>query len=814
MFRSLGKAAKRTGGELSSSENGTAKMAMIQTRTSLLLLILLALSVVGCGKPKPDTPSRPFADVTGQQVLEKMTAAYSSAQSYSDQAVLYLTYRLNGRPVQEPHPWAVSLDRQRNEFGAQFYDTQLGFEGQSLGFRIYDIETENFDNQFLVLTDEQPPIDRLLSDEIARRYMGGGSELPLSESPNPLVNSVVPPTLDLLLGQAGFPWIRSAESVERLEDQTVEGVVCFHIRTQFRGAACDLWVEQETGLLHQLLLPNSILLSSLSHSSAVADLKLVARFHDCQINGATDTARHHVSPPEGASLVTEFVKLPDQFPSELVGKQAPDFAFRSADGRPVNSQQFKGKPSAFLWIAGYDAEDGIRKLNALQKQLGDQVNLAVVYSEAEMKDPSGNSFELTDSLTQFVAKEAVQVPFYCDHQLDVGSRLRIKALPSVLVMDKSLRIQFAKPLSMENWAEELGRAIVRVSSGEDLAQEMIADYGRFYSQYRAKLNEVRADSRTHVKAQNASVALPENRGRRELWSVGSLLRPGGVSAAQIGTQTQIAVLDGYRTAVVLDPAGQQIASQELPLPPNQGVTRIRIADRNGKRVLAAFSKLDSQVHWFDDKFQRIGSFPKVADPATRITDCRFQQTAEGRVDLVVATEGGLVKVELDSGISTPLSQIQASELAVDGRVVAGIANGRPFVGGLPVQSSSAFAGWHFLRLAVGRQPGKVRYCALGSTDDGHWQAVGLDQDLSIQWKSRVGDQGFAGDVESVVGSPSANIWVVGNADYGFSVLSAAGEVLFLNRVDQGVQGIDVIEDGGQTLVVYSDGQSVTCLGVE
>ena len=759
------------------------------TRITTVLALLLAFSAfTGCDGDKAKTDGKqsqkaPNAhpDWQAEQVLKHMQAAYANSQSYSDKAVLYLTYRLDGVSIHEPRPWAFQFDRAKNQFGAQLFDTQVRFDGRDLGCRVFDIESGNLDNQYLLLSSIAQPIKRLFDDTIARHFTGGFADLPLKTGPESPVSYAAPPTIQLLTGAAPFPWLARPEKGIRLDDQTVEGIVCFHIQTKVGEDVCDFWIEQETGLLHQLLLPNSLLESKVTRSDQIEDLKFVARFHECQFDRQLDPTKFAVNPPADASLVTEFVKLPEAFPSELIGRVAPKFTLNKPTGKIVDQNSFKGKTTSLLWIAGYAMEDGIKKLNAIQNELGDRVNFGVVYSDAEMQDPNGEGFEMNAQMENLIRNSRVRLPFYCDRQVSAGSKLGIKVIPTVLVLDKNSKIQFARPLSGPDWDEELLLALKRIEKGEDLAEEMIAEYGKFYSQYRAKLLSLRADRPGAVAARNASTFLTDRSRTKTVWTADSALRPGNM--VRVGPQgSNVAVLDGFQTLVVFDETGNEVVRRELELPEGQGVTRLRTTQRNGKTVYAAFTKMGEQVHWFDGNLKRMGSWP-ASPAATKITDCRFYDSNDGNKKLLVAAQGnGIVSVDIGTGKNAAVTDKEANEMAVSRTAYVGLTGTQSredqaelFNSGLPDFDSRSLDAWNFTRIHLGGDaqtpaPNSASFCATGLSVDGQMEAIGLSDKFGIKWKVDVGLQDFRDDVEPIVYDHNHDCWIVADSEYGLQVL--------------------------------------------
>ena len=802
----------------------TSLSLRLSRSVSSFAVLALFLLLTGCNtdtstsqtKQKPE-PS-PYADWQAEQVLKHMQTAYANARSYSDKAVLYLTYRMHGKPIQEPQPWAFHIDRTKAKFSAQLFDTQTIFDGRDLGCRVFDIETENLDNQYLFLSAVTHPFNTLMADKIGRHFVGGFSDLPLRDDSASIVRYATPPTIQLLTGEAPFPWLSRPERGIRLEDQTVEGIVCFHIQTKIGEEVCDFWIEQETGLLHQLLLPNTLLEPKVTNSNQIEDLKFVARFHDCKFNGTIDEGALVIAPPASASLVKEFVKLPEAFPSELIGRVPPKFVLNKPTGEPVTRNTFAKKTTALLWIAGFAMEDGIKKLDEIREQFGDQINFGIVYSDAELKNPNGPKFEMTNQMKRLIQNLRVNVPFYCDKHLNTSSQLRIKAIPSVLVLDPNSKIQFARALSESDWNDELTVALKRIQNGDDLAEEMIAEYGSFYSQYRAKLLSLRADAPDGVVAQTASTFLSSRDKAETIWTADSTLRPGNMVATD-NTGSSVAVLDGYQTLVVLDKNGRETVRKELQLPEGQGVNRIRSTNRNGKLIYAAFTKMGEQVHWFDEQLRRLGSWPK--SPGAKITDCRFYDSNDGSKKLLVAVQGkGISSINIDSGQSATVTKQDANELAVSPTAYVGLTGTQSrtdqaelFKSDLPNFDARSLDAWNFTRIFQGGS-GENVYCATGLSVDGQMQAIGLSEKFAIQWKVDVGIQNFQNDIEPIVYDKNHDCWIVADSEYGMQIISNSGELLFSMRIDEELQGITTASTPQQMRVVFATGREIKCVEVK
>lgn len=790
-------------------------------RFLLTLFLLLAACSLGCGPQQPEAQNKNSQpQLTGADILTRMVESYSSSSAYSDRAVLYMTYRTEeGQPVQEPMPWSVHYEKRTQKFSGRFYHSVVKYDGQLLGCQVFDIETENHGDQYLMISEPTLPLDRLLQDSEARRFLGGYSELPMRLDSSALVESLLPPTLTLLTGQVDFPWLTQPDQVTRLEDQLIEGVVCFHVQTQFRKQPCEFWIEQDTGLIHQILFPNDLLQTDLEEIKRIDDLKIVARFHDCKFNQKSDEKNFVITPPETANLVSEFVILPDAFPSDLIGKKAPELQFQSPSGNLVTSKSFADKPSAFFWVPAWGAEQEIKTFNELKHRYGDQVNFGLLYSEAQMKDPAGSSFKLNSAFAELLRSTGSTIPLYCDFNLNAFSQLQIKGFPSVIVMDEDSTIHFVKASSEIDWANELDATIQRVMKGENLAQEVIDEYGKFYSRYRAKLREVEFRfNQPSLVAQ--SVSTPINRTQRAttVWSSDSLLRPGNLSTTQIGDEVVIAVLDGFRTIVLLDESGKPTLRREINLPENQAVTRIRTSNYRGKLVVAVFNKLGSQVHWFDEQLQPMGKFPLVPSSKIKLEDCQFAKS-NGTMGLLAAAQNtGLFQVNLESSEAKKVTSRSAKEFCITNQAVAGVDNGAPFCSTLPDFNPSTFSGWHFVDIQGNKQmttdDDSENFCALGTTQDGVWQALGLDSHFTITWKANVGGQDFTNDIEPITTDHQHNVWLIASTEPEISIYTHHGELIDRREVEGELKGVATIPNQKDLRILYSAGGEIHCVEIK
>jgi hypothetical protein len=86
----------------------------------------------------------------------------------------------------------------------------------------------------------------------------------------------------------------------------------------------------------------------------------------------------------------------------------------------------------------------------------------------------------------------------------------------------------------------------------------------------------------------------------QAWRAGEVARPGNVVCFDTSAGSRIVALDGWRTVVVLDHNGREIARHELDLPPDAAIGFLRTAvDASGTRWWLGGHRGDRQVFVFD-----------------------------------------------------------------------------------------------------------------------------------------------------------------------------------------------------------------------
>ena len=100
------------------------------------------------------------------------------------------------------------------------------------------------------------------------------------------------------------------------------------------------------------------------------------------------------------------------------------------------------------------------------------------------------------------------------------------------------------------------------------------------------------------------------------WQAEGVAMPGNVVCFDDGGAGRIVALDGWRTVVVLDPSGRELARHELDMPADAAVGFLRTAiDSAGTRWWLGGNRGGQQVFVFDEAWKLHASYPAWESPA-------------------------------------------------------------------------------------------------------------------------------------------------------------------------------------------------------
>ena len=720
--------------------------------TIRLLAIILCLGSCGCQDTATISNAGPETDqqdeITAQEILSTIKNQYETADTYQDNGVLYLTYRLNGRAIQEPNPYSTAWNR-NGQFSCDLFNSKVRCDGQSLSCYIFDIESGNVDNQHLLV--EKQSFGYLFKDEIASHFIFGTSELPLDELETKGTDHLVTPTLGFVDQSVMPKWLSQPQGLERIADDDALGMDCYVLKLVDNGKEFRLWINQQSGLIEQVQYPLQYLDSQILASDDVTDLKFFVRFHDASLNQPLAETQFKIKDRIATKQVRNFVTLPEPIPCLKLGEEVGSIEFINPENaKPIAINDVKSPATALLWLTGFSASDLVKRFgDVAAKNIEKSYQFKVVYSDDLLHTPGDPSVRALDSL-QTKLDDSKLTALY-DAQMKTSSALEIKAVPSLIVIDDQNRVQFAKAIDSDDWQEQLQFAMDRVAKGENVAKEMQAEYRQFLDDYHRQLTAATSSQSSGRVASGIASKLPTMSGggtsrplnRRDVqWESGELTTPGNVHVPFGSKQTFI--LDGWQTIVQLDERGAVQKRYSLDVPSEVGINRIRsLRTSSGDWLFVAFSMLGKHAFVFDQGWNKKFELPTNSSV---VSECQLVETNAGKVELWLSSIGqnGLQKFDVETG---------ARDLTIT-KPVRGFCNFglRLFhlEGGRLLMNESVInelADWKIT--AVRRVPGRDRCVAIGSNEKGVWRLFCLKSNGQLSWSEQVAPQYFDNEIDPI-----------------------------------------------------------------
>ncbi len=462
------------------------------------LLAGCGLALVGCDSSNPlsdATSTREgkqvltSANVSPRRVLENCVRTYQQLTSYEDRGFVQLSYRLDGEPQVDRAPLAIAWDKQ-GRLGMRVYSVSAGPSDQRWQLRLAAregaaLESAQSDAQFpdtqsqsgqahtaqLANSLERQVISRAVPEQVSFEWL-------LSD---PLVAEQLaaglagfPPQLDLLLSPEPLSGLADASApLSFSEAELIEQQLCHVINVNRHGAEYRLWIEQATGLLRRVQIPNQNLASEIQHDRRVSELQLTIELQQVQVNRGIDWERFEVHAHPGDQLVTHFVPPPPVIETAGLGVKIPAFFLNDPAGKLAYSSvgRSKRKATVLVWLADHPAcRLAAEQLSVVEKKLtaaGVKESVEFVAVWAEPTAPSGLSFatlvdswKLPGKLT--VDRDALGRDFF-----------NVNEAPTVIVLDANNRVQLRESGANPILDQVLPQLLLQVAQGEDLAQQLV-----------------------------------------------------------------------------------------------------------------------------------------------------------------------------------------------------------------------------------------------------------------------------------------------------------------------------------------------------
>ena len=803
--------------------------------------VLLAVLIAGCApKPEIDPPAvkaassgaaseetalettKPAADFTASEILQKLLATYRGADSYQDQAIVRLSFQQGDQPVRQEWPASVAFERP-NKLSLAAYQATVKCDGNELRARIDDPETGNVDNQVLV---RPAPNDLKLADLASDQLLYDILSSQLRRQPI---------QLELLLESGGLVSAFGADvACKRLADAKHDEKICFRVEVPSPGGPFVFWVDQTDFLLRRLDYPAAALVPDLVNDPAVSDVQLLADLRGAKLGGSIATDEFTLEIPAGAKRMKTFVVPPRPLPTQLFGKAPNEFYFTDQAGNRVGTRDLADKIAVLVWYHDNPAcEATLQQVSLARERLKDEAGLAFY---AVATDPTTSS---NDQLEKRLADWKVALPIVRDLEAFGDKSFRIAVQPTIVVLDPQGRVQIFQAGGNPQLAEQLVQIAERLMAGDDLAAEIVERNARERKTYDELVARGGPEPGELVELPEAVIrqrSEPKTLKLKEQWTNKELKSPGNLLLVEEpGHPPRIFAFEGWRSVVEIDQAGQIVARHELELPEQAAVTFARTAvAKNGERYFALAAPLAPQIYLFDSQWKLLRSFPSADETTLSVVDLQFADLGEGDgvPEIVAANVGdlGLIAFSLEGEILwrnrafpnvASVAPSQPDDIGSwalylageEGTVLRVSKYGRE-------EPPMTIGDWPILRLTAARFAGakQAEFLALSNDAKGEMFAVGVTGKLKEAWNYPLPAGVHQKPIEPVT---SSNLlpgrqgeWWLAGPDGSIHVISEEGEFHDSFYCGAVLTGIAAAKLNGQLVLLIATEEGLSAWMIE
>lgn len=567
--------------------------------------------------------------------IEQMVRNYQQLHSYQDEAYVRLLYDLDGKRLEDRAPLSIAWD-DRGRLGLRVYSVQAGpsTDPSSGRWRLRLPEAEAIVPQQVLSRAIPPRVDFawLLGDPLVAERLSAGL-------------AGFPPQLDLLLAPKPLKGlIDDKVALSFSHPETVDGRTCLVIRVERGAAEFMLWIDQEKLLLRRLRLPRSHLTPTMLQDGRISNVDLTIEFAGARGNENTDWTSFEVASQPEELRVSRFVPAPLPIDTSGLGEQVPGFHLESPTGETVYSSDKVSphrKATVLVWLADHPtcrmACEQMQRVRESLPALGlpeGAVEFVMVW--AEPQPPAGSTFETLAKQWKLPGILAL------DREAMGRDLFNVQEAPTLVVVDHQNRLQLRESRSNPLLDQVLPQLLLRVSNGENLADELVQKQIQLAQRHRAELRMAAAiDARPTGDPFTGRPYPPETFALRELARSPS---KGIAIAADSDEQGSMWTL--YNTGQL-----RQDTASTLALPDanatqwldtrwrNEASDTGRIEVSPASNFVAYNSHGDTAIQWIDCETKENRTIE--LDVAGRLIDMRWLPRREGsKARLAVITSEG------------------------------------------------------------------------------------------------------------------------------------------------------------------------------
>jgi thiol-disulfide isomerase/thioredoxin/outer membrane lipoprotein-sorting protein len=816
--------------------DATGTKQSIKNRAKPLLALALLTLASGCSQPatSPGSPADASAvdERRGQEIAEKMLAAYRQARSYADHAT-YTQHSVRlGEGIERDQPFfdmALAFERPnrlRLSFEESVEDSaaRKGFDIASNGLVMW-ATSGLFPGQVQEsaapkkLTAQNLLPDVLLRDLFVNRSLG----------------DVFPQLAMLLNDDDKTPVFPEDEHPRLLDTQPLRGHDCYRVITTSSRGKRTFWIDSENYTLHRMEVPVEADLPAMDPNHQYSQLAIWIDFEDCSFNKPIDPQAFDKAIAASDRRVRRFVAPPPPAPPENLGKPVADFQFETADAKPVTAKELAGKTVLFdFWqIDCPPCKEQTPALEQVYKELKDLPTFALYAVNIECPRHSA------DALARTLENWGGTMPVLRDPKETAGEKLKIDSTPQLMLLDSQGRLQYIHSAAAID-AKNLATLIRRVIAGADLVAEARAEHAQLQKDYERELTAATInDSLLEIEVpqpQSSERKLPTKLTATQLWqkTAEEIAHPGYILPLSGGDNSKPSsdapaylVLDGGDAVVELKASGEKLASHEVYGNSETKNGFLRKASNGGRLAVSGVGW--QKVTVFDTNWKSVLTFPKDRHPG--VADVQFAPgTGAETPELIVGYWGGIGIQGVGFDGKRRWSQ-RALEQVLQIVPVPGPKAGGELWCTSNRGSLSIFdlQGKPLRELAVGlrslmysattrsssadnnNREGTV-CCGLTVEEVGHYQAVGFSPDGEIRWRFPLPAGEYLHHISRIqpvtlTGNKSA--WMIAAADGTIFWLDHDGHALDKFQYGQPLTGLTLTNQADAAILLVSTPENLT-----
>ena len=545
-----------------------------------------------------------------RSLLDEMSRTYRKAQAYSDNARVRIRYTREGTEVDQSIPFRVAFERP-DRLRIDCYDARIAADGTSLRAAV-----GNVPGQVLEEPVTSPlTLDQLFADEQVRLTLAEGD----AGCPTQLPLLLADDTVDLIVADAmDKPRITGTEQIE--------GHACTVVTIPKPDGPLVLWIDRKSKLLRRMSLPTVAYGQFLTQQGGpVGGLSVVVDFLEAQFPASVPPEAFAFEVPTGASRVDRLEPPPTpQPPSALVGRAATPFVLAALDGTNVSSESLNGSAVVLEFFhTGCEAcrrsmPQAIRAVEAFTTGAAGGGSAAPVIPVKHFAVSVDETDVPDDALREKVRLWGGAGTILRDPRSVAATAFEIATFPAVVVLTPTGTVADVLLGHDHQLAKDLSATLAAVAAGTPTGPLLRDRFETRLRDYRELLEKVSGGGTVErLPAQQIAPRRQPDRFKLvRAWRAEGVAMPGNVFCFDDATAGRIVALDGWRTVVVLDPSGRELARHELDLPADAAVGFLRTAvDAAGKRWWLGGNRGGQQVFVFDDTWKLHATYPGWESPS-------------------------------------------------------------------------------------------------------------------------------------------------------------------------------------------------------